>query len=132
MKLLAAPLVVAVILTTVSPTVHAQPRGAESWSFTPARGWRYELRPGIWSPYYVWWVVNGKVVLREPPTTVKLFGRIGNYELHGNGIDAAYHWVWVPNTYGEQPAPPNPPPAPPPNAPSMPPVGAPPLPRPSG
>ncbi|SRR6266849_769475 len=31
----------------------------EDWHFDRGRGWRFEHRPGFWSPYYVWWWTGG-------------------------------------------------------------------------
>src|SRR3989442_1297076 len=39
-------------------------RRDDRWRFERHRGWRYEVRPGIWSPPYFWWRIGGDVVLR--------------------------------------------------------------------
>lgn len=86
------------------------------WAFAPRFGWRYEMRPGVWSPYYVWWWSGGQVVLRPVSTVTIVRYPTGYYELAGDGFNVPYHWVWV----GAVPvaAPPAPPvvPGPPPVA----------------
>src|SRR5438552_10704111 len=43
-------------------------RAAAHWRFERSRGWRFEHRPGLWSPYFVWWMVDGRPFLRPFPT----------------------------------------------------------------
>lgn len=103
-------------------------REHRDWRFERDRGWRYEVRPGYWSPYYVWWWVDGRQVLRPyPARTVLVYGN-GQYELRGDGYRVPYYWVWIPAVPVAPPAPPPPPMAPeeysaipePPPAPPMP------------
>src|SRR3989442_8395 len=35
----------------------------DDWHFDRGRGWRFEHRPGVWSPYHVWWWTGGRVVM---------------------------------------------------------------------
>jgi hypothetical protein len=65
------------------------------WAFAPRFGWRYEIGPGVWSPYYVWWWSGGEVVLRPVPTVTIVRYPTGYYELSGDGFNVPYHWVWV-------------------------------------
>jgi hypothetical protein len=65
------------------------------WAFAPRFGWRYEITPGVWSPYYVWWWSGGRVVLRSVPTVTIVRYPTGYYELSGDGINIPYQWVWV-------------------------------------
>jgi len=76
------------------------------WAFAPRFGWRYEITPGVWSPYYVWWWSGGRVVLRPVPTVTIVRYPTGYYELSGDGINVPYQWVWV---SGVPVAPPPPP-----------------------
>ena len=39
----------------------------EDWHFDRGHGWRFEHRPGFWSPYYVWWWTGGRVVMLAAP-----------------------------------------------------------------
>jgi hypothetical protein len=102
------------------------------WAFAPRFGWRYEITPGFWSPYYVWWWSGGQVVLRPVPTATIVRYPTGYYEVAGDGFNVPYHWVWVSAVPVAVPPPPPPPPAapaadsaapPPPSAPP-PPVSA--------
>jgi hypothetical protein len=96
------------------------------WRFERAHGWRYEYRPGFWSPYYSWWWLNNQVVLRAAPTATVVQYPTGRYELRGDGVNVPYYWVWVAAYRGVVPAPPAPAaapadvpmPAPPPPAPA--------------
>jgi len=102
------------------------------WRFERGSGWRFEHRPGAWSPYYLWWWVDGRVVFLPAPTVRVVQYSNGRYELLGDGLAVPYHWVWVPAL---PPVPPPPPPAvsppAPPAPPPAPPVGsAPPAPPP--
>jgi hypothetical protein len=65
------------------------------WAFAPRFGWRYEISPGVWSPYYVWWWSGGRVVLRPVPAVTIVRYPTGYYELAGDGFNVPYHWVWV-------------------------------------
>jgi hypothetical protein len=65
------------------------------WAFAPRFGLRYEITPGVWSPYYVWWWSGGRVVLRSVPTVTIVRYPTGYYELSGDGINIPYQWVWV-------------------------------------
>ena len=99
------------------------------WRFAPRFGWRYEIRPGFWSPYYVWWWTGGQVILRPAPTVTIVRYPTGYYELQGDGFSVPYHWVWVPAVVVAPPPPPpavspGPPPAPSPPAASAPPAPA--------
>jgi hypothetical protein len=96
-------------------------RGGDPWHFERGQGWRFEHPPGVWSPYYVWWWVNGQVVLLAAPAVHVVQFSSGIYELRGNGITIPYHWVWVRTSPVVAPPPPPsypPPPPPPPAAPS--------------
>jgi len=65
------------------------------WAFAPRFGWRYEISPGVWSPYYVWWWSGGQVVLRPVPAVTIVRYPTGYYDLAGDGFNVPYHWVWV-------------------------------------
>lgn len=65
------------------------------WAFAPRVGWRYEISPGVWSPYYVWWWSGGHVVLRPVPSVTIVRYPTGYYELAGDGFNVPYHWVWI-------------------------------------
>jgi hypothetical protein len=65
------------------------------WAFAPRFGWRYEITPGVWSPYYVWWWSGGQVVLRPVPAATIVRYPTGYYEIAGDGFNVPYHWVWV-------------------------------------
>jgi hypothetical protein len=98
------------------------------WHFDRGRGWRFEHRPGFWSPYYVWWWTGGRVVMLAAPTVTVVNYTTGRYELRGDGIAVPYYWAWVPaQAYIAAP----PPPAAP-AAPDVPPVGSPPPPPAAG
>jgi hypothetical protein len=43
-------------------------RAAAYWRFERGRGWRWEHRPGAWSPFFVWWAIDGRPLLRPYPT----------------------------------------------------------------
>src|SRR5712692_7243759 len=105
-------------------------RDERPWRFERGFGWRFEHRPGVWSPYYAWWWTEGHVVLLPVPTVRVIQYPHGRYELQGDGIAVPYQWVWVPT---QPPVPPPPPPvaAPPPPPTAPPPAGsAPPAPPP--
>ena len=36
-----------------APATGAQEHRGDPWRFDHGRGWRFEQRPGLWSPYYV-------------------------------------------------------------------------------
>lgn len=93
------------------------------WRFEPRFGWRFEVRSGVWSPYYVWWWVDNRVVLLPAPTTTIVQYPTGYYQLYGNGTTVPYYWVWIPAV-----SPPPPPPTPAPIAVPAPPAPAPPPP----
>lgn len=106
-------------------------REERRWRFVPRLGWRFEVRPGVWSPYHVWWWVDNRMVLLPGPTVTIVQYPTGYYQLYGNGITVPYYWVWVPAM--SPPPPPAPPspiaaPAPPAPAPPSPPVATPPTP----
>ena len=133
MKRLVAVALLAAMAAAV-PAAEAQGRHDErhecrEWRFDRGFGWRCEHRPGVWSPYYVWWWTNGQVVLLPTPSARVVHYATGRYELQGNGITVPYHWVWVPGPRYTVVAPP-PPPGVPPAPPAMvtPPAGAPPPP----
>jgi len=96
------------------------------WHFDRGRGWRFEHRPGVWSPYHVWWWTGGRVVMLAAPTVTVVPYPNGRYELRGDGITVRYYWAWVPvaQVYVAPP----PPPAVPQAVPDVPPVGPPPPP----
>ena len=98
----------------------------EDWHFDRGRGWRFEHRPGFWSPYYVWWWTGGRVVMLAAPTVTVVNYPTGQYQLRGDGITVPYSWAWVPvQTYiaALPPAVPA--------APDVPPAGSPPPPPPA-
>ena len=104
-------------------------RDERHWRFESRLGWRFEVRPGVWSPYHVWWWVDNRMVLLPAPTVTIVQYPTGYYQLYGNGIAVPYYWVWVPAI--SPPPPPAPPspiavPAPPAPAPPPPPVATPP------
>ena len=76
------------------------------WRFEPRRGWRFERRPGVWSPFYVWWWVDGRAVLGGPPARTVAVYPNGQYELRGDGFRVPYYWVWIPAVAMAPPAPP--------------------------
>jgi hypothetical protein len=91
------------------------------WRFDRGHGWRVARAPGLWSPYYVWWRVNGRVVMLAAPTATVVQYPTGRYELRGDGITAPYYWLWIPAPVvvaapGPVVAPPLPPAPPPPPA----------------
>jgi hypothetical protein len=99
----------------------------DDWHFERGRGWRFEHRPGVWSPYYVWWWTGGHVVMLAAPAVTVVNYPTGRYELRGDGITVPYYWAWVPaQAYIAAP----PPPAVP-ASPDMAPVGPPPPPPPT-
>jgi len=83
-------------------------RAAAAWRFERDRGWRFEHRPGYWSPHFVWWMIGGQPVLRPFPTTRVVRYQTGYYELLGDGISVPYHWVWRPTMMIATPPPPVP------------------------
>jgi hypothetical protein len=97
-------------------------REEHRWRFAPRLGWRFEVRPGVWSPYHVWWWVDNRMVLLPPPTATIVQYPTGYYQLYGNGITVPYYWLWVPAMSQAPPspiaapAPPTPVPPPPPTA----------------
>lgn len=98
----------------------------EDWHFDRGRGWRFEHRPGFWSPYYVWWWTGGRVVMPAAPTVMVVNYPTGQYQLRGDGITVPYYWAWVPaQTYIAAPPPAGP------AAPDVPPAGSPPPPPPA-
>jgi hypothetical protein len=100
----------------------------DDWHFDTGRGWRFEHRPGFWSPYYVWWWTDGRVVMLAAPTVTVVNYPTGQYQLRGDGITVPYYWAWVPaQAYTAAP----PPPAVP-AAPDVPPAGSPPPPPAAG
>ncbi len=104
------------------------------WHFDRGHGWRFEHRPGVWSPYYVWWWVAERVVLRPAPTVMVIQYSNGRYELRGDGITVPYHWIWIPALPPVAPPPPPMVAPPPPPAAVSPPAGSvpPPPPPPPG
>ena len=108
-------------------------RAAALWRFEHTRGWRWEHRPGFWSPFFVWWVVDGRPLMRPAPVVRIVRYPTGYYELLGNGITVPYYWVWRPTVVVAAP-PPVPLPPPPPADYPFPPDGAypPPPPIPTG
>ena len=89
-------------------------RAAAAWRFERERGWRFEHRPGVWSPYFVWWSIGGSPILRPYPTARIVRYSTGYYELTGDGFTVPFHWVWRPTVVVATPPPPVPlPPAPP-------------------
>jgi hypothetical protein len=97
-------------------------RAAAHWRFERERGWRFEHRPGVWSPHFVWWSVGGPPILRPYPTVRIVRYSTGYYELIGDGFTAPFHWVWRP-TVVVTPRPPLPLPPPPPAEYPFPPTG---------
>ena len=96
----------------------------QDWHFDRGHGWRFEHRPGFWSPYYVWWWTGGRVVMLAAPTVTFVNYPTGQYQLRGDGVTVPYYWAWAPSqVYVAAP----PPPAVP-AAPDMPPAGSPPPP----
>jgi len=109
-------------------------RAAAYWRFERNRGWRFEHRPGAWSPYYVWWWTGGQVVMRPMPTARVVTYPNGRYVLMGDGVTAPYYWVWQPAVMVGGPPPPPFVPAPPLGVPTLPPdaLMPPPPPPPAG
>ncbi|MFA6500160.1 MAG: RT0821/Lpp0805 family surface protein [Desulfurivibrionaceae bacterium] len=95
--------------------------GGGPWHYEPHNGWRFEHRRGVWSPFYMWWLIDGVTMLRLAPTVTVVEYPNGHYELRGDGISAPYYWAWVPVVT----APPPPPPGPTPSYPIPPPPAAP-------
>ncbi|MDA8140885.1 MAG: RT0821/Lpp0805 family surface protein [Desulfobacteraceae bacterium] len=91
------------------------------WHFEPRHGWRFERHPGIWSPFYVWWWLDGRAVLGLVPDHTIVRYSNGYYELRGDGMGVPYYWVWVPTIAAPPPQPPEVPPEPAPIAPPPPP-----------
>ena len=86
---------------------------AALWRFERERGWRFESRPGFWSPFFVWWRIDNRPILRPYPTTRIVRYPTGYYELVGDGITAPFYWVWRPTVVVAAPPPvPVPPPLP--------------------
>lgn len=86
-------------------------RAAAHWRFERDRGWRFEHRPGSWSPFHVWRLIDGRPFLRPYPTVRIVRYPTGYYELVGNGITEPYYWVWRPTVVVSAPPPvPLPPP----------------------
>jgi hypothetical protein len=50
----------------------------------------------VWSPYYVWWWADQRVVLLAAPTMTVVQYATGRYELRGDGVTVPYYWVWLP------------------------------------
>ena len=100
---------------------------APSWQLHHGHGWRYEHRPGFWSPHFVWWLVDGRPLLRPIPTVRIVRYRTGYYELLGDGFRAPFYWVWRPTVVAVAPPPVPLPPLPPAEYP-FPPAGYPPPP----
>src|SRR6266851_3493380 len=88
-------------------------RAAAHWRFERERGWRFENRPGVWSPFFVWWAIDGRPVLRPYPTARIVRYPTGYYELVGDGISTPYYWVWRPTVVVATPPPVPLPPLPP-------------------
>jgi hypothetical protein len=86
-------------------------REALRWRLERGRGWRFEQRPGLWSPYYVWWWLDQQVVLRPAPTETVIRYPNGRYELRGDGVSVPYYWAWIPVQVATAPPPPPAPPA---------------------
>ncbi len=84
------------------------------WWFERDRGWRFEHRPGFWSPHFVWWRLNGQPILRPVPTHRIVRYPHGYYELLGDGFTVPYYWLWRPTVVIATPPPPVPLPPPPP------------------
>ena len=83
-------------------------RAAAYWRFERDRGWRFEHRPGVWSPHFVWWAAAGGPILRPFPTARIVRYTTGYYELLGDGFTVPYHWVWRPTVVVATPPPPVP------------------------
>ena len=89
-------------------------RAAAVWRFERSRGWRWEHRPGVWSPFFVWWAVDGRPLLMPYPTARIVRYSTGYYELAGDGINVPFYWIWRPTVVVAAPPPvPLPPAAPP-------------------
>src|SRR5439155_26657905 len=58
-------------------------RAAANWRFERERGWRFEHRPGAWSPYFVWWSAGGAPIPRPYPTGRSVPDSAGRYEPAG-------------------------------------------------
>jgi surface antigen len=67
------------------------------WDHHPTYGWRFERRPGLWSPYYRWWWLDGRSVLALAPETTIIRYPDGYYRLVGDGFGSPYYWTWVPH-----------------------------------
>jgi surface antigen len=76
------------------------------WHYEPHHGWRFERGPGIWSPFYVWWWLEGRVVLGLLPRETIIRYPNGYYELRGDGFSVPYYWVWIPTVPASPPQPP--------------------------
>ncbi|MBM4439608.1 MAG: hypothetical protein FJ027_04240 [Candidatus Rokubacteria bacterium] len=88
-------------------------RAAAYWRFERNHGWRFEHRPGAWSPVFVWWLIDGRPHLRPYPAARIVRYPTGYYELVGDGITTAYYWIWRPTVVIAAPPPvPLPPPPP--------------------
>jgi hypothetical protein len=88
-------------------------RAAAYWRFERERGWRFEHRPGVWSPFFVWWSIGGQPLLRPYPTARIVRYPTGYYELVGDGITVPFYWLWRPTVVVQAPPPvPLPPPPP--------------------
>lgn len=96
-------------------------RAAAHWRFERNHGWRWEHRPGVWSPFFVWWVVDGRPLLRPYPTARVVRYPTGYYELVGDGIGVPFYWVWRPTVVVAAPPPVYTAPPPVPAAPPVPP-----------
>ena len=80
-------------------------RAAAHWRFERDRGWRWEHRPGFWSPFFVWWRIDGRPYLRPFPTERIVRYPTGYYELVGDGITVPFYWVWRPTAVVVAPPP---------------------------
>jgi len=79
----------------------------QDWHFDRGHGWRFEHRPGFWSPYYVWWWTGGRVVMLAAPTVTVVNYPTGQYQLRGDGVTVPYYWAWAPSqVYVAAPPPP--------------------------
>jgi len=88
-------------------------RAAAHWRFERERGWRFEHRPGVWSPFFVWWTIDGRPLLRPYPITRIVRYPTGYYELAGDGVTTPFYWIWRPTVVVATPPPvPLPPPPP--------------------
>jgi hypothetical protein len=87
-------------------------RAAAFWRFERDRGWRWEHRPGVWSPFFVWWAIDGRPLLRPYPTVRIVRYPTGYYELLGDGVTRPLYWVWRPTVVASPPPIPVPPPFP--------------------